>query len=439
MTTRRKLDVGSDGMADVLVLTDPIPRHVSLVSWGANDRPAVSWKNAAPPAEVLRSPPSSDVVDISSLNMQRVQGFISETLDAWGATVSEVLATPLSAAERSSRVQALTVQAGTRIAAFSAAVTTKGLAGATRSYKTVGLQIPEPPSASTLQGELDRRQFMAGIEQASAAVTDRVLSLMRDSGDFPSITEGIMSTFHDIAIGFASWAASMPAGVVGVGAKPEATQNAGSRNSKADQAKLDKIMALLAELGATKSNSSEKSIMSITVADLQRLADEDPVGLITAIKSALDTARNKAPDVAKKFMWGETGVMQESTEAILAALGNMQSGDALASLIAQAVGGIDVGTAAETDNTQVAATMRSALSKHITSEITKNPEGDLAVAVKGLVEPSVTEAITESMKALLNGSHANESAAPFGMDGFMVPEDSDPLAVDMPGATGFNR
>lgn len=443
--TKRRLEVGPDGKANVMVLTDPIPRHLSIVGWGANDTPARSWKSATSPNEVLRSPPSKDVIDVGNVSVQRVQHFIAETFDALHATVADVLRTPLSSAERGSRVQGLWADAGARIAAFATAVSAPKLAEATKSYKTVGLEFPKPPESSTLQGEIDRRYFMAGMEHATAAATDRVLSIMRDSGEFPSMTEGILSTFHEAAIAFASWAASMPSGVVGVASdSPKATQNAGSRNSKADQNRLNKIMALLAELGAETPSDSEKSIMTITVADLQRIANEDPVGLLTALKTAVDNAKASAPEVAKKFMWGETGVTPHTEQEILSMLTDMsQSGDALASLIAQAVGNVDVGSRAEMDNVQVAASMRAALSKHVAAELETNPSGDLATSVKSILAPSVAAAVKESLKALLNGKNSqsvSDASAPFGMDGFTVPDDQDPLEVEYPSANAlFNR
>ena len=131
--TKRTLEVDAEGMANVLVLGHPIPRALSVVAWGANDEPAVSWKSAdAPtatsssamedPALILRTPPSADVIQVDSLSKQGIQAFVSETLDALNATSQQVLATPLSAAERSSRIRALHSQAGARVAAFAAAI-----------------------------------------------------------------------------------------------------------------------------------------------------------------------------------------------------------------------------------------------------------------------------------------------------------------------------
>ena len=105
--------------------------------------------------------------------------------------------------------------------------------------------------------------------------------------------------------------------------------------------------------------------MTITIADLQRLAEENPVGFMTAVKTALETTKKQAPEVAQKFVWGETGVEQHSAAEILAALGSMQGGQMIVSMIASAVSGIDVSTVAERDNVQVASTMRSGIVAHV--------------------------------------------------------------------------
>ena len=436
MTTRRRIEVGADGMADVLCLTDPIPRHLSIVSWGANDRPATSWKSANPdmaPQEVLRTFPA-DAVDVAKMNLQRVQGFIGETLDALVASYASVLKNPLRSADRGAQVRALTSQAGARIAAFATAVAPL-IAGVTKTYKTAGLTLPDPPTSSTLQGELDRRQFMASAEQASAAITDMVLSLMRDSGGFATATEGILSLFGQVGSQFAQFAASMPDGVVGVVQTPDATENAGRRNKTTDQSKLNTILTLLQELGAELPTSTENVAMSITIADLQRLAEENPVGFMTAVKTAMEVTKNRAPEIVQKFVWGESGVSQHDPAAILAELGSFQSGDALLSMITGAVAGIDVGTMAEKDNTQVASTMRSALATHVTESIKADPNGELAQSIKAALAPHIAGAVADSMKMVLQGMQGSGSdSTPFGMGSFSA-DDSDPLAVALPSAS----
>lgn len=511
MTTRRKIEVGADGMADVLVLTDPIPRHLSIVSWGANDLPATSWKSAGgeSPQEVLRTFPA-EAVDIKGLNLQRVQAFVAETLDAWSASVASVLKNPLRAMDRAAQVQALTAQAGARVAAFSTAISPI-LASVTKTYKTAGLVLPDPPTSSTLQGELDRRQFMAGMETASGAITDQVLSLMRDSGSFASTTEAILSLFGQVGGSFARWASSMPDGVVGV-VTPDVAEKASGRtddsgliphnhtystnatstgstremgNSQGhshpvvagtiytgmggdpshfhaigdslarglksavktatpDQSKLSQVLELLQSLTAETTTSTEKVAMNFTIADLQKLAEENPVGFVTALKTALDSTESKAPELTKKFMWGDTGVDQHDPSSILGMLNGMQSGSVLAGLIASAVSGIDIMSGVpETDNVQVAATMRSGIVKHVTETIKADPKGELAEAVKAALAPDIAEAVAASMKAVLNGMSQDSggNGTPFGLGGFETDPDADPFKPQYPGMQGgnFNR
>lgn len=403
--SRRRLEVGADGMANVLLLRNPIPRHLSLVAWGANDVPAVSWKRAGMDAsQVLREPPTA--ADISMVDMRGASSFISETLDAWRVTIADVLRTPLSPEERGARVRALTLQAGARISAYAHAATAASLSAVSASYKTVGLKLPEPPDASTLDGELDRRRFMSGVEQASGALSDRVLSMMRDSSlddGSMSLTEAILASFGGAANVFDRWALSMPAGVVGVH-QPDASIK----------------------------NSPENPM---TIEDLQRLAQENPVAFLTAFKSALEAVQKSAPDVAKKFMWGDTGVTQESPEAILAMLNDLSSGAAFQGIIASAVGSIDLNAVATGDSPQVAATMRAGLGKILAHELATNPTGELAASIKASVAESVAKAVSGALEAVLAGTGNNDPANSGGFDfGFKADEeDNDPLKVYLPG------
>lgn len=440
--SRRVLNVGADGKADVMILTDPIPRHLSIVSWGANDRPATSWKSAgADPAVasmVLRSPPGADVIDIGSISIQRIQAFVGETLDAWSAVISDVLSKQLSSEDRSAQVRAITSQAGARVAAFAAAVTSEKLSSAAKTYRSAGLKLPELQANTTLHGELDRRQFMAGVQQVAAALTDGVISAMQDLGGYSSLTEAILSIFGQAGDSLSAWAAAMPSGVVGI-SKPEVTERAGARHNRRDKDRLNQIATLVREiLGEDTPENTEKSAMTITIDDLKRLASEHPVELLTAIKGAVDAAKSASPELAKKFAWGETGVDPHDPNAIVNALRQAQGGEAIAALIASAVSGVDVNSAAQGDSPQVAATMRSAFSKFVAAELKANPNGDLANAVKAAVEPSVTTAIVESLKAIGGvGPNTNlAGAGGFEMD-FGIDDDEDPLHVDTPSLHGM--
>ena len=396
--SRRKLEVGADGMADVLILTDPIPRALSIVSWGANDRPAESWKSAAMPEHVLRQPPSATQIDGGSVSLNVVETFIAETLDAWTATVTRVLAQPLTSAERSAQVRGLTSQAGARVAAFAAAVSPVRLNAVASSYKTVNLKLPDPPSSPTLLGEIDRRNFMAGLQSASASITDAVLSAMRDTNQAISMTESILNVFGQVANGFSQWALSMPDGIVGVPA-PESTQN-----SSLDPT-LQKIQSLIAS--ATGGSAPEIS-MDFTIEQLNALALANPLGFLTAIQKAHESLKASNPEVAQKFMWGETGVTQQDPAAIMAALTTTGS-EALAGLIASAIGGVNLDTVAGGDSPQVASTMRSGLSRVITHELKNNPKGELAVAVKSLVAESVGAAVAQSLEQVFSSGNSDTS------------------------------
>jgi hypothetical protein len=278
---------------------------------------------------------------------------------------------------------------------------------------------------------------------------DAVLSIMRDSGEFPSTSEAVLAQFAELSAAFASWAWSMPSGVVGV-APTEATKAeavrlvqsllAGARHSKQDQSKLDEALRLLRELGALENTDDTEKSMNLNLSDLQRIANEDPVGFMNVVKSALDQAREKAPEQAKKFSWGDNGVTQWDTATVLSLLGGAD-GSALASLIAGAVGGINIDSAAP-ENLQVAASMRSALSKFITSELKSSPDGELAQTVRSLVAPSVSEAIVACLRAYENGGDApasgdgggdggGDDSLPYGLGSFSA-NDEDPYQVEVP-------
>ena len=444
MTMRRKLQVGPDGMADVLVLTDPIPRHLSLVSWGANDSPAVSWKTADPVASaaLLRAPPS--MIDMSAGDLSALQEFLSTTLDAWRVVIEDTLARPLSQADRAARVSAITAQAGARAAAVAAAIGHDTVAAAAAAYKPAELKLPAPPAESTLQGELDRRQFMAGVENAAAAVMDQVLAAMREAG--PRSTERILHVFGEAGDAMASWAAALPAGVVGVRStaseRPVTTHNAGARNNKSDTVRLREMRKLLDEIDPDGrfahipgQSAKNQEGASMNIADLQKIASEDPEGFLSVLKNAMKAvSTSKGPKESRKFMWGETGVDPFDPDAFLSDL-RIQGGPALQSLIASAVAGVDLAAGTGTGVT-VAATMRSGIAKLVAHELTNNPTGDLAVAVKAAIAPSFKEALRHAF-GQQNLSQATNPAGLGGFDFSAKDGDADPWTAEIPGRTGF--
>jgi hypothetical protein len=217
--SRRSLDVGSDGKASVLLLTDPIPRHLSIVSWGANDTPAASWKSAETDnmiaAHTLRSPPGSEVTDPETVSTQALMSFLNDTMAAWVAVMNATLATPLESADRAAQMRALTVQAGARVAAVATAL---GAAAATAvaSEKAAELSMPALPTAPTLDGEMRRHQMSTAIDEVAQALTSATVKMIQKGG---AVTENVLSTFSLVADQFSYWAAESPRGVVGVANK----------------------------------------------------------------------------------------------------------------------------------------------------------------------------------------------------------------------------
>lgn len=459
MRRRRQLKVGADGMAEVTVLGDPVPRHLSIVSWGANDRPAQSWMSALPPEQQLREPPTVVEMDAAAIDLAGIKGFIDETMSAWRTTMVAVLDHPLSSEERGARVRALTSQAGARVAALAAAATS-GIARAAKSYKSVTIEVFAAPTESTLQGEIDRRHFLAGVDGNSAYLVNAAITSMREITD-GSMTEAILGHFGEIANVMAAWAESLPAGVVGVAAKPvAASAMAGARHSQIDLAKLEIIKTLIGDLTSvpaeppaptppTPAETTERA-MIITLKDLQACADADPVGFVALCQKAFTAAQAKAPAGTLKFMFGETGVDQYDPTAILNALRGMNPGDGLLALIAGAIGGVDINSLAANGGTQVAASMKSVttvptaleiggslragFARVVAAEIKHNPTGEVAAAVRELVAPSVASAISGTLKAFLDGGSQPTNPAGFGgFDGaFPIPENEDPLEVAMP-------
>lgn len=490
MATRRRLEVGSDGMADVMILTNPIPRHISIVSWGANDAPAQSWKSASQEAsaqQILRSFPAESV-KIDNLALTHIQAFVKETMDAWVAACADVLRNPLRSADRGAQIQALTVQAGARIAAYSTALSSR-LGPATKTYKSQGLTLPKVRTATTLQGEIDRRNYMTGLTEATAALTDNIITMMKNPSTTISVTEGVLNMFAEAGHFFSSWAASWPDGVVGaataevpvdskkgsgttdtggvipheheyttgdnrtgsvVGAlgdvEPHShpvnpgTLYTGLAGKRPHRHKIPESLAWLPQKNTSHPTSTENA-MNFTITDLQRLAEDNPVGFITAIKTAIESAKQRAPEVAQKLAWGDTGVEQHNVSDILSTLGSMEGGEMIMRMIAGAVSGIDVNNRAQMDNTQVASAMKSGMVKYVISEISENPDGELSSAIKSALAKDIAEAVSESMKMVLNSMQTGDEGGPFGFGNFEVPENDDPLAAAIPsaGRSGFVR
>ena len=172
--------------------------------------------------------------------------------------------------------------------------------------------------------------------------------------------------------------------------------------------------------------------MTITIADLERLASEEPLRFLATLDHARRTALERNPVEAKKFMWGETGADPFDANAIINSLRDMSDGSVLQGLIASAVGGIDL-EGSMGASVQVAATMRSAIARIVVSELSSNPDGELATAFKEAMAPSVAAALKAVFESGAVPAPATEADGAFD---FTVDEGSNPWTAEMPGPVG---
>lgn len=111
---RRALAIDADGQAIVPIMTDPVPRHMSVVDWGANNAPATSWKavevtkQAADVARSYLRDPPTDLFE-ATLTPERVSRFVDAAFKHW-RTLLDYSTAPY---ER----RASTVQLGAKLAA----------------------------------------------------------------------------------------------------------------------------------------------------------------------------------------------------------------------------------------------------------------------------------------------------------------------------------
>lgn len=414
---RRNLQVGADGMADVVCLTNPMPRHLSLVSYGANDRVASSWMSArglSPDVvlTMLREPPGSTVVTLcSSGDASEVLRFIDETLDAWRAVVLDCLDRPLTGAERASRIMGATSQAAARVTALAYAVGPEKIAAIARSVSEPFPVRTEP----TVESQVDRKYFVRAVDACVPFIRASAVEAMRTS-PAATMTEDIMAAFSQVGSELAQWAAEIKDGVVGVAD----TQRAGARHNKADLARMQKMRELLGELLPEQEDEAEddtetpagaENSMKITLADIDAVASADPLGFLAVVHKAVKAAKEKDPQAAQKFAWGESGVTPYDTAGILNAVTALAEGGQLIGAITAAVGGIDLDRAAgQGDSPQVAAAMKAAFGKVVSAAL-KDASNPLHKAVLEAVAPSVSEAITATIKAFLDGEPAQANPA----------------------------
>jgi hypothetical protein len=439
---RNALPVAADGTTEVMLLTNPIPRHLSIVSWGANDRPAVSWRSASGPSESesrLREGPSIGLLKAAPTK-DIVLGHVGETLDAWRTVIAEIIAEPITAGERASRVQAVSAQAGARIAVYVEAASREAVARAVESYRAETIVERPVRTSPTLDSELDRSAFMADVDAVSLIILNSVIDAVRDPSPFASSTEAILSLFHEYAGSLIANASAMPDGPVGVSQRSVDPKDelrpavrlvasilAGRRHSSSDEERLKSIFRLLTELLGedTSTPSASERSQVITLAMLSSLVDENPVGFIELVKRA----NEKLPADSKRFAWGETGHDPVSAQELLNAFKAMP-GDQLLTLIASAVGGVNLDTAA-TDNTSVNSSMRS-IAKTAVAELRSAPEGLLAQEIKKIVAPDVVAAIRSAFERFADMQAANDED---NFSGFQVEESElSGLEPEIPGA-----
>lgn len=414
----RRLEELPDGTAEVTLLTDPIPRHVSLVKWGANNAPATSWmsKDGGASNTLLREAPSGDVVDPARATGSGLSEFISETIEAWKSVCGSIMSTALEPADRGARLRAATVQAAARVAAVMHSLGSE--------IRRVAMSAPIPAGPRefpTVDGEVDRVHFAAGLDDIGFMLHGACLEIA-SSGSSRAV-ELVLSVFSAVADILDSSARSIPAGVVGV------AQKVGKRHNSADLDRLRKIRDSIEELLAGIESAIEtddvatktfrfynsaltQEIDMITMKDLETLVDGDPKGFLSLVQRAVKSVDAKEPKTALKFMWGETGVDPYDISNILGTIPGITSG--LDGLIAAAVGGIDIDRAMSTSPT-VASTMKgadksrhelamafnSASIKSAVSELKTNPNGDLATSIRSAVSLSVGAAIAEGIKTAM--------------------------------------
>jgi len=392
--SRRVLDVGADGKAAVMLLTDPIPRHLSIVSWGANDAPAASWKSADVQIiahHTLRSPPSGDVVDTSLTNRVKIESFMNETMSAWIAALADVLSKPLESADRAAQIRGLTAQAGARIAAVAAALGSS-TAKAVGVLKSMDLKLPSLPTTATIDSEIERRRFLDSLRDAAAYLKSKSLEIMSKSS---RATEDVLLLFGEVSDHFSSWAASTPRGVVGVSEKSLKSLN-------------DSL------------SSMEKTM---TIEELERLAQSEPKRFLETIKAAI--AASGGPEEAKKFMWGETGEEPGfDSEQILSLLSG-QGSEAFEALVMSAVGGINLDNVPQ-DNTQVASSFKSVVAKAVMHELKSSQS--LKKAIMDSMAQEIGDAISHTIKSVL--SNGGDVGDHFSFD---AGDEEFSLTADLPG------
>lgn len=381
---RKALEVGPDGTAPVTLLTNPLPRAMSIVDYGANDIVASSWLSASGVSQdavsSMREPPPMEVV--SSTSMKVIGDFVVAVVDAWKACVLGVMTTPLNPGERQAQILSFTAQAAARVAA--AINSTKA---SFKTYRSMDLSAPTPSNVPTIDGVLDFAAMNAAMDEACRFLVDATLTAARDTIE-ASPSEQILRIFYEVGQFFAEWAGEHRPGVIGV-----------------------------AQKSASTTHLHEGSKM-ITLAQFEEMATKDPAKFVAVLKSVADAYNAQQPKSTVRFAWGDTGFTPEDVSAIMSTIGNTQNGMALLDAIASAVNRLDLERVGlQGDSPQVASSMKSAFGGVVAAAIkdSKNPlhgvfssavksaiieaskdlNGELATAVKRIVAPSFEEAIRQ--------------------------------------------
>ena len=399
----RDLVPDADGMVEIEVLGNPIPRHISVVKWGANNAPIVmgTYQSVDPVLALhkLRQPPSVQVMDVAQLDLNRLTSFVLETLDIWGSVMQDLLNQPLGAAQRGAMARGLTVQAGARIAAFITCLPPGKAQQVAASYQSQQQVLPAQPA--TFDTELFRRAALVGIQQAGLALLDQVLTSCTKPPALKLLTEQVLTSFSSAADLFDAWFSSIQDGPVGV------AQRAAPPVTSEDRTVLTQIMNL-----AQQALGPVEGARTMDPKILQE-ALSNPAALKAALKDAPPEVQTTFKDV-----WGDTGHMQEEVPTAEKLFGGKLGG--VLGLISTAVSGLDLvnaGTGGDSANNKVVSSLKaaspvnadlgqrsaSAFGVLVAHELKAHPTGILACTLKEFLAPSIAASLKAGFEAVYKG------------------------------------
>lgn len=382
----RTLLVDDDGMAEVDLMTDPMPRHISIVKWGSNGYPAQSWRSApeftpAAAATALRATPTI------SPTAKALQNAIEETMSALRAVIADCMNQNVTSGERGSMITAYCSQAGARLAIIARSLGPQKSARAAADYSGAGISRPKTPDGTTLQSEFSRRAFDRWVDESLTWAADAVMIAFRDAetnGSSDGLAETVLTYLGYVGWDLSWYVQSLPDGQIGAAQRssPDTTLETNNMLNKTD------LLAALRDLAVT-----------------------EPAAFLElnnrALKAAADSGVTVRPTAAMRAAWGETGAEGQPDPAGQLALG---AGDQLDRLIANSLQGIDF-SVIPSGASPFTTAMRSAIERGvkafapaaatiddnmIIAAIKRDLESAAPVlgdAVKKLVAPSVVNAI----------------------------------------------